>query len=322
MSANRKDAYRFVFLEKTLPQLIERHNASRLIVLGDLTDQKDSHPAPLVNRVVDGFAALADLVEVIVLKANHDYVSQSTPFFRFLNHLDNMRWINEPAFLRLHGLGRCLFLPHTTNWERDWKGFSFDADWIFTHQTFSGAVSESGQKMDGIPRDVFPRGARVVSGDVHVPQKVGCVTYVGAPFRINFGDDFEPRVLLLDGDEMRSVPVEGPQKRLVTTTILGKFRCRDADIQRGDVVKVQVELPTGSDLSRAKVRAAVREWAAEAGVEIYETKVSAPRAEKTEKAIAKRDRRSDADLVRAYAKKMGKGKVTEAAGLKIMEEVT
>ncbi len=49
--------------------------------------------------------------------------------------------------------------------------------------------------------------------------------------------------------------------------------------------------------------------------------VVAPKLEKLEKVAAQRSPTSDADLVRAYAKKMGKGKVTLAAGLKIAEEV-
>ena len=50
--------------------------------------------------------------------------------------------------------------------------------------------------------------------------------------------------------------------------------------------------------------------------------VVAPEAARSEKAAAKPARHSDDVLVRGYAKKMGKGQITLAAGLKIAGEVT
>lgn len=255
------------------------------------------------------------------------------PFFRYMRHLPRVRWINEPTRLKLRGLGDCLFLPHTKNPEEEWRAWLGDRraahapprrhDWYFCHQAFHGAVSESGQKLAGVPRNIFPRGAHVVSGDVHKPQD----WYVGAPYLIDFGDDYEPRVLLLDGGKMRSVPVPGPQKRLVS--IVGEFDERDLRahqkifrvIRPGDVVKVRVELPAATKASRADVRACVREWAVSEGVQLYGPEIVAPKA-LPERAARDRHRATDEELVRGYAKKMGQGKVAVAAGLKIMEETS
>ena len=95
----------------------------------------------------------------------------------------------------------------------------------------------------------------------------------------------------------------------------------DVGINPGDVVKVRVELRAGSEISRAEVRAQVREWAASVGVNLYGVEIIAPRAGPS-RAARDRHRASDEDLVRTYARKMKKGKTAIAAGLKIVEEVT
>ena len=326
VSANPRDAYRWKFLEETLPALVAEHDVERILILGDLTETKDGHPAALVNRLVDAVVALTESAQLYFLKGNHDYVAEDVPFFRFLRHLRRVRWINEPTALELRGLGKCLFLPHTRNLE-DWVDQMFDSyEWFFCHQTFGGA-DLGGRRADGAGPP-FTKNSKVVSGDVHVPQKVGPVTYVGAPYTVDFGDDYKPRVLLLDGGKARSIPVPGPQKRLMTLSgrdplaALGMKHPLAAAIwplTEGDVVKVRVELPAGSEVSRADVRARVRGWAEEARVELSAVQVVAPAAKSTP-AARDRHRASDADLVRAYARKMNKGKATVSAGLKLAEE--
>jgi hypothetical protein len=326
VAASPRDAYRWQFLESTLPRLIAEYVADRVLILGDLTEAKDGHSAALVNRLVDGIAAIAEETPVYILKGNHDYIAEGVPFFRHLRHLPRVHWINAPTRLKLRGLGDCLLLPHTRNLE-DWvDSMREDHDWFFCHQTFGGADLGSGRRAEGAAPP-FTKGARVVSGDIHAPQRLGPVTYVGAPYTVDFGDNYTPRVLLLEDHRMKSIPVPGPQKRLVTLSgrdPLAALSMRHPlaatlPIQSGDVVKVRVELPPRAEVSRAEVRARVREWADAAGVELYTTEVIAPRAA-TAKASRDRHRASDTDLVRAYAKKMKKGKATIAVGLKIMEQ--
>lgn len=91
------------------------------------------------------------------------------------------------------------------------------------------------------------------------------------------------------------------------------------DARKGDLVKVRVDLDR-SDLSRAAARREVQAWAdgrgyVLQGVEVVRTK------QRAEKVAERAPQRSDAELVVAYARRMKKGRVTLAAGLKIAEEV-
>ena len=314
LAESPRDSYRLRWFEQ-LPALAQEHGVDRVLVLGDVTEVKEGHRAGLVNAVVDGFAALAAVAQVYVLRGNHDYVAEDVPFFKFLSRVPRVRWVNEPALLRLRGLDSCLLLPHCRDPAAEWAGVDMRADWIFAHQTFEGSDAGRGHKLSGISRGIFPKGARVVSGDVHLPQQLGAVTYVGAPYHVTFGDEYEPRVLLLEGSKMRSVPTAGPQKRLITTSGRDPLGALDvahplkviSPLNRGDMVKVRIELPAGTDVSRAQARQRAREWADAAGVELQAVQITAPAAGPAKIAARTRGRAPDPDLVRAYAKKMKKG---------------
>ena len=94
LTEKRRDAYRFAVMEY-IAELIEKHNVSTLLILGDLTEAKDYHPATLVNDIVDIFYSFSCLAEVIILTGNHDYIEADCPFFHFLKHFKRIRWINK-----------------------------------------------------------------------------------------------------------------------------------------------------------------------------------------------------------------------------------
>ena len=332
-SDNPRDEYRFKFLEEWLPRAVIEHDVKRLLILGDICEAKDAHRARLVNRIVDGLVVIAEDADVILMKGNHDYLSEDAPFFRFTQHLPRVRWINQPTRLKLRGLGVCMFLPHTNDCENDWRDLAPGThDWTFCHQTFDGADVGHGHTMAGISRDVFARKSRVISGDIHVPQKLGSVTYTGAPYTVDFGDDYEPRVLLLSGDEMTSVPVEGPQKKLVTVRGRDPVKALNLGgdhplgaalptINASDVVKVRVELDSEQGVERAQVRREIREWGEHNHVNVHTVQIIMDESARHERAVEPLEQRSDDELVRAYAKRQGLNKTTLKVGLKLMGEV-
>jgi predicted phosphodiesterase len=240
LSEKVRDVYRFAAMDR-IAGLIEKHKPDELLVLGDLTESKDYHPATLVNDVVDIMYSFSCLAEVYILLGNHDYTQTDCPFFHFLKHFKRVRWVGAVSQLSL-SIGKCLFLPHTRNWEEDWANIDTmqDLNWAFAHNTFEGATTEHGKKLNGIPTDIFPEGVPVVSGDIHTPQKLGPVTYVGSPYCVDFGDDFDPRVLLLSDKGMKSIPLPGPQKRLID--LKAGYKLAKVEAEPGDIVKVRYKL--------------------------------------------------------------------------------
>ena len=104
-------------------------------------------------------------------------------------------------------------------------------------------------------QQTFSKGAKVYSGDIHTPQKAGPVTYVGAPYLVDFGDDYAPRVIVLDGNKEISVPVPGPQKRLI---IWGD---NQLDAKPGDILKIRVHFTPKDSGSWWNVRDDINAWA-------------------------------------------------------------
>lgn len=221
-----------------------------LFILGDLTDAKDYHSASLVNCIVEALVDVKQktgLQEIIILRGNHDGVDPAVPYFGFLNRIPGIRFVSEPDAMLCHG-DTILMLPHSRNPERDWVKIPMrEADYILLHATVKGALGENACEIPGASTFQFPMEVRkhcvILSGDVHVPQKVGRVEYVGAPYHIKFGDTFEPRaVLFLSGERQPDIPIPGMRKHLVVMTNPAGEIFDLEKLPRGDQVKIRLRL--------------------------------------------------------------------------------
>jgi hypothetical protein len=252
LSANPRDRYRHKIMDKIITLGYQR-KVQRFMILGDLTDEKDRHSDWLTNAVADHIRRMAEFADVDILMGNHDYASDpDCPFFRFLRHVPRVSWLGRPTRCAKAGLGTVLFLPHTRSYKRDWRELPLKGnDWVFCHGSFEGAQLGRGREAEGIPLSLF-KGERVVAGDLHIPQTIlipsspdhvsGSVTYVGAPYHIDFGDDYKGRVLLLDGQKLTSIRVEGPQKYLIELDGRKHELDQMDDLAEGDIVKIRVSL--------------------------------------------------------------------------------
>lgn len=308
LSSNPKDHYRHYWVGTELPLMIRQHKPDWLLVLGDLTHQKDCHNAELVNDVVTYLEKLARLTQVIIMRGNHDCLNPDRPFFEFVKHIPRIKWISHPHGTNLETLGDCLFLPHTRNYKKDWEFVDFNLwrkgeGWIFAHNTFDGADAGSGRRLRGIPLDVFPKRARVISGDVHVPQILGQVTYAGAPYTVAFGDSYRGRVLhILGNGEMLSLKTSGPQK--VVIHIDGPSF--DIDLNHGDIVQARVTLKANDYARWNEIKAAVRKRIERQNAIAAEIKpIKANKAVKLN--LKRSSSQSDAELLNSYGQRRGVG---------------
>ena len=316
---NPRDAYRFK-LFKILEQLVYDHQVDEILILGDLTEEKDRHSAWLVNTIVEGLYQLAKGPSITILRGNHDYVDINSPFFAFLGRVKGIRWITKPTELACD-LGGLLFLPHTNKPERDWTPWAMGQyDWIFAHHTFEGADVGHGRKLNGINTDIFPKD-NVISGDIHVPQKLGPVEYVGAPYTVDFGDDYEGRVLILDGKKRKSIPIIMPQKKLVEASDL-KDLTRVKNVYAGDILKVRYFLSADQQQRWPEIQTAIREWSEKHGYVLHNTQpVVATNRLGGETPKRKILVRSDQQLLESYAKQRGVDPRTLKTGLTLMGKV-
>lgn len=246
-TSNVRDSYRW----SIFPWLVEQclvHKVDGLAIGGDITDAKDRHPSVLVNTMVENFKLFKENnIPVFLLKGNHDYIEPTLPFFKLLNQFDNIHYVLEKElFVVGEGKNKELFLC-VSHCREGISTIAFSkeelkADLLFTHHTFSGSIGSNGHAIDGESQEVLlPFKGMVISGDIHTPQTLGKVIYVGTPYRVHFNDDFEPRVFLYNSKELTELHFPCLKRhtiKLNTPEELLSYK----GVSAGDQIKVRLRL--------------------------------------------------------------------------------
>jgi len=218
-----------------------------LTILGDITEKKDKHTAGLVNTILNHLFSLFNdnkLLSIKILTGNHDFIDRAKPYFNFLNHHVKIQFITEP--LEQHNTRSnetILYLPYSSNPMEEWKKFTGPYSYVFMHQSVQGGQTQSGYIIDAkLPANYFVKKAKkVYSGDLHVPQTIENITYVGAPYHIYFGDTYTGSIMILTQKESRiQTGQRFPKKHhlIITNQDFNPLNI----IQPGDQVKITVKL--------------------------------------------------------------------------------
>ena len=259
LTDSSEDAYRWVIFKELRRIAAETHD-TEIVILGDLTDRKDRHSSELVNRLIQELSALADKNDITILMGNHDRPINGRPFWQFLDRINSrsLRFVTKP--LDRAG-GSELYLPYAANPAEEWAQVKLSGrKVIFIHQTVTGAIGNNGHELENKKMVSFPRGVRVYAGDIHVPQKVGPVTYVGAPYPIKFGDDYPCRILSLDSrygiaQEHLLTP---PAKRILRISSLEELG--RITINPSDKLRVFYSLPIAHLESWPDIKTKIENW--------------------------------------------------------------
>ena len=330
LTARAQDEYRWWIFNTLLENL---HDEEPVLILGDITDAKDGHKSALVNRVVSELTRLTrEGHEVHILKGNHDYVDRHEPFFMFLDELPKVNWYGDPVLVEIEDFN-ILFLPHTREPTKDWTGLSYDnwihdADLICCHQTFNGANAGQHLMSASVGSKYFKSNYKwdglVLSGDIHVPQKLGQVLYVGSPHPVAFGDSFSPRIVRVDRDaNVESIPVDTIRK--VSVRIDGADDIKDLGLRKGDQIKVRLSLPRSEFGMWEAHRDAVAELIEATGARVHALELQERVLKKGEKREAptaeERNRLPPEELLQMYSEHLGLDEEEQQVGQWIVEEV-
>jgi hypothetical protein len=268
LTANPRDEYRwgiFNFVE----DLCRTEELETLCILGDLTDAKDYHPSALTNRLVSEMMRMTVVCElrVIILMGYHDYLRTGHAYFDFLNKFPNITFVTSIWEDLSDGVAG-LWLPHTKTPTKDWAELdTTHYQYVFMHQTVTGAVASNGMKMEGEGVPDLSAWCKVYSGDIHVPQTIRSVEYVGSPYHVHFGDKFKPRCVLLD-HRNRAVDMYFPCIRKMAITVSSLRQLQRHEFLPGDQVKLKVELPASDKHEWSKIRKAAAEYLKTQNVEL------------------------------------------------------
>lgn len=241
LSDRARDEYRFG-LFGWLRKEQRKHKVDVTFLLGDMTESKDRHSSTLVNRIVEELLKLQP--PVYILRGNHDGLSPESPFFKFLNSIPGLTFVVKPTFLHKYEIA---MIPHCRTQEElntACKQMPANCKAVFLHQTFTGAIAETGMPLPGLdlsPVNALKPWLGAYSGDVHVPQRQNGLTYVGAPYHVRFGDKFKPRILLIKGGGKHDLHFDCPRKYNLTIKNTDDLLNHE-ELRAGDQVKITVEL--------------------------------------------------------------------------------
>lgn len=247
LTSSPADDYRWSVFDDLI-RIAKQRSVRRIAILGDLCHYKDSHDSILVNRVVDAFVSLTQVVDrVVLLTGNHDYTDPELPFFSFLDRIPKVQVISKTTGIEMGQQRDEIWVPHMKNLAEHISEFGPHlkrARYVFTHQCYDGAVS-NGIDLSGTSPRIFdphlPEDAQVFAGDIHNHQKVGRVEYIGAPHPINFGDHYDSRFLLLEPDAMKWIPREAIRKLKVEIESVDSLH--EVEATPGLQLKVVLRMP-------------------------------------------------------------------------------
>ena len=235
----QQNEYRWLIWEHLRVAIIQ-YKPDVVFCLGDLVDRKDRFSSAFVNRLLGEMRGLSARAPLVVLRGNHDQTLRPPNYLDFLNKFsETITYVYEP----MQFSDELLLLPYSHAPRTEWAKFRLtDYSAVFMHATVTGARVENGQVMENTDFPLLPGRVKFYSGDIHVPQQVRNITYVGAPHPIKFGDSYPCRMLLLDQnfDVSLEIPLTGPRKVVVQISSLADLD--KIDVRFGDQLKIQCSI--------------------------------------------------------------------------------
>lgn len=235
----------------------QHRDISQVFVLGDMVDRKDRFTAALVNRLLQEMDSAPPMT---VLRGNHDTTMRPPCYFDWLPN-----YVSEPYEVA----DDLLLLPFTAHPNEDWANWMPFTNYrsVFMHATVTGARISHGIVLENPSFPILPQNVKFYSGDIHHPQTLGSLTYVGAPHPVNYGDDYDCRMLLIDETDyevVEEIPLSPPRKLLLDIKSihdLSRHRPR-----AGDQVRLRLNCDPSAIEEIDKIQAQIDKWAKSHGV--------------------------------------------------------
>lgn len=303
-----KDSYRWKIFP-FLHQCIKKYDVSDVYILGDLTVFKDKHSAILTNRIVNEILNLAKKVHVALLVGNHDFIQYGNPFFGFLKGLDNITYCDQITTIKKETSSyktNEIFLPNTKTPEIDWADIEWDDfDVVYMHQCVIGSLGSQNYEMEhGLAPGYFKgKKCKVWSGDIHVPQKVGPVEYVGTPYPINIGDHYKGRCVLIDdhGKEIKSLRMKTIAKRSIEVSTLAELK--EVELSEGDQVSIKLSLDPTEFAQWEELKKECKDHCTKLGVEVLDLSLGGKKKDLAQNALdLKQQKLSPQEVLKSFCK--------------------
>lgn len=318
---NQRDAYRFGLFDWIKHQQA-KYPVAATYFAGDLCDAKDRHSASLVNKVVAGLLKLKP--PIYICKGNHDYRDPHNPFFKFLNNIPGISFVVTPTVCTV-GASMAV-IPHVRSQEefdqsvRDCNASGTPPECYLVHQTFDGAIAETGTRLTGLsasPIELLKPRLGVYAGDVHRPQRSGIVTYLGCPYHVRFGDSYDPSCLYVDSKMTETkLWFDAPHKWSIRIRDSVDIR-NNKDLLPGDQIKLTVELHRDEVPDWGAIKAAIQHELKAKELHIHGIKLEVAKTKL--KKLKLKAAYGQKEIFDNYCTSAGVHQLSRSAGLQLLE---
>lgn len=178
---------------KFIANQIKLHKPRMVVCLGDLFHSPEVITIKTLYAMCVGLSFVKAACEAVgakhyVILGNHDILSEKSSISGMFAIKGFFEEVIYEADYKTELDKKLLFLPYSSNLGEVYKTLldaRENADYIFTHLDFAGCRYNSGiSSHSNISPDI---GVPCISGDIHLPQKVGTVQYVGSLVQNQFG---------------------------------------------------------------------------------------------------------------------------------------
>lgn len=192
-----KSQYDF-FEYQFIPYIIE-NKIYKVIILGDVFDNRTSLNIKLKNDVLDLIKKLANFAELKIILGNHDIYNNSTNKIHSLKMFENTTNIQiiEGSDVDVIYDRKCLFVPWVTD-DSPMPAITSDYDYCFGHFDILGFhFNKVNTSIGGIDPYTFTNIRKVFSGHFHKRSNKKFVKtsieYIGSPYQLDRNDMDEDR---------------------------------------------------------------------------------------------------------------------------------
>ena len=242
--------YKEVFFPK-----LKEEGITTIFHLGDVCDRRKYINFVTAKNLEENFMKICaeEGIDIHLIAGNHDTFYKNTNEVNCLRQLyGNSKYGNihiyweKPVELVIDDC-KVMMAPWlcADNWEESFEMFkSTDAQTLFGHFEFQGFEMMKGQLCThGLDKKVFNKFDAVYSGHFHHPSTIGNISYLGAPYEMNWSDYDQKRGFSIFNTDDRSVThVENPLK------MFHKIQYDDTDMTIEDIAHLDTSSLTNTHI--------------------------------------------------------------------------
>ena len=232
-------------------ELARKYQVKRIFLLGDVFELKDRIPARIMILFADAIANYP--CPLTILKGNHDYAEDDYAPIKLLLREGKIDFISEPDIYNYDYGTSFLMFPYYRKYDQfkeEWikihnREKLSDIRFFLFHNTVPGSKFANNLKAEGEFDLPTMKGVRYLAGDIHLPQRVGPIQYLGSPYQVDFGEEGQEKFVYLyktNIDLLTSVELNYPKFVSIELSEETGFPAFPREALEGNYIKLKGEV--------------------------------------------------------------------------------